>query len=118
MKKAVSMIFVLFLFGFFATTQAQVQSGSYHFDQSAADYSLHKNDGNRTVEVEVKFNKAFEKTPKIFLSITKIDSKNDTQMRYAVGAKYINRDGFTLRVTVWADTKISAIGGDWIAHEE
>ena len=118
MKKVLSIVSVLLIMGLFVSVQAQVQSGSFHFDQSSTEYSLHKGDGNRTVEVEVKFNKPFEKTPKIFLSITKIDSKNDTQMRYAVGAKYINKEGFTLRVTAWADTKIAAIGGDWIAHEE
>jgi hypothetical protein len=118
MKKVINVLLACFIFGFFAALNAQVLSGSFHFDGSTPEYTLNKNEGNRIVDIEVRFNKAFESTPKIFLSITKIDTKNDSQMRYAIGARSITKEGFTIRATAWADTQISAIGGNWIAHIE
>ena len=65
--------------------------------------------------LEVKFETPFTKKPQIVLSVTQIDSDQETNLRYNVEAVSISRDGFTIRVRTWADSKLFSISGYWIA---
>ena len=109
--------FLLFL-GLYVNTSAQVESGTFFFNGDTKGYTLNQNEGKRTMDVEINFNKPFDKKPKVVLSTTLIDKNNDTKLRYSLEATGVSRDGFIIRVSVWGDTKLDGIGGMWVAHIE
>ncbi len=115
MKKLFLTFAVLLFVGLYSTATAQVQSGSYFFDTNTKDYTLHANEGKRSVEMEVQFAQPFDVKPVVILSVTVVDAFKDTKMRYAVETKSVSRDGFVIKALVWGDTQLSAIGGHWIA---
>lgn len=93
-----------------------MQSGNWSVSPSLEQYSLDSNDGERSMTIEIKFSHSFEKIPRLFLSISQVDASNKTNLRYNIEAVSVSRDGFTLKVVTWADTKIYSISGSWIAH--
>jgi hypothetical protein len=99
-------------------SQSKIQTGSWSVSPSLADYSLHDNNGERSMTIEIKFKDSFKQKPNVFLSATQIDADKETNVRYSVEAISISRDGFTLKVKTWADSKIFSISGNWLAHTE
>lgn len=99
-------------------SQSKMQTGSWSVSPSLADYSLHDNNGERSMTIEIKFKDSFKQKPNVFLSATQIDADKETNVRYSVEAISISRDGFTLKVKTWADSKIFSISGNWLAHTE
>ncbi len=102
----------------FVFAQVQMQSGKFSASSSTPGYTLDKNSGDRSTTIEVTFDKPFDKKPKIVISVTMIDTDVKTNVRYNVEATSISRDGFTLKISTWSETKIYGIGGNWIAHTE
>lgn len=98
--------------------QTKMQSGSWSVSPSLQNYSLDNNNGERSMTIEIIFNNSFRQKPDIFLSVTQLDAERKTNVRYTVEAISVSRDGFTLVVKTWADTKIFSISGNWIAHLE
>jgi len=110
-----SIIFIFFLSLPVSISAQKIQSSSWSVNQSLAGYSLDKNNGERTMSLEVKFETPFTKKPQIVLSVTQIDSDQKTNQRYNVEAVSISRDGFIIRVRTWADSKLFSVSGYWIA---
>jgi hypothetical protein len=102
----------------FADLQAQtkIQSGSWSVNQSVPGYSLDNNIGERSVTLDIHFAEPFAKKPKIILTITQLDSDKNVNLRYKPEAISISRDGFTLKVSTWADSKIFSLSGSWLAY--
>lgn len=94
-----------------------IQSSSWSVNQSLAGYSLDKNEGERTMTIDIDFETSFTEKPQIFLSVTQIDSDKESNLRYNVEAISISRDGFTLRVNTWSDSKLFSISGYWLATD-
>lgn len=117
MKKLFLIAAVLFCFVLTANAQ-QVLTGSWYVDKDTPGYTLDKNVGDRTVDIEVVFTKPFKTKPEVALSVSLIDEVDPTQMRYQVSAKSVSRDGFTVQVKVWSETKLNALGGFWVAVEQ
>jgi len=92
-----------------------MQSGSWSVSPSLENYSLDSNNGERSMTIEVKFAKSFEKRPEMFLSVAQLDASSKTNVRYTIEAISVKRDGFTLLVKTWSDSKIYSISGSWIA---
>lgn len=118
MKKIMFIMMVLFFVAATAVSAQEVQSGEFTADYNSADYSLHQEKGTRSYDVDVSFTKSFESVPKIVLSVTMIDADNRYNTRYKVEAKSVSRDGFTIKVTTWNDSKVWGIAGNWMAHSE
>ncbi len=114
MKNIYTFIFLCLLS--ISSSAQNMQSSSWSANQSLASYSLDKNMGERTVTVEIKFEKPFTKKPHIFLSVTQIDSDKESNVRYNVEPISVSRDGFTIKVRTWADSKLFSISGYWTAH--
>ncbi|MFH0991983.1 MAG: H-type lectin domain-containing protein [bacterium] len=93
----------------------QVQSGRYMFDKNLKDYTLDKESGDRVVQLEVTFPKAFEQKPEVIVAVNYLDCDKEKNLRYEVKTISVSRDGFLVQVKTWGDTKIYAIGGGWIA---
>ena len=117
MKIFYQLIFFLFYIIFSSSLSAQTntQSSSWSFNQSLPAYALDNNNGERQMTLDVDFETPFEKIPQIFLSVTQIDEDKETNQRYNVQAISVSREGFTIKVSTWADTKIFSISGFWIA---
>lgn len=117
MKKFNLIIILSFCVAFSSSLSAQTntQSSSWSINQSLPAYSLDNDNGERSMILDVDFEIPFEKIPQVFLSVTQIDADKETNQRYNVEAISISRDGFTLKVKTWADSKIFSISGYWIA---
>ena len=116
MKYIQTIIISIFFLSLTVSISAQtMQSSSWSVNQSLSGYSLDKNNGERTITLEVKFETPFTKKPQIVLSVTQIDSDQKTNQRYNVEAISISRDGFTIKVRTWADSKLFSISGYWFA---
>lgn len=98
--------------------QTTIQSSSWSFNQSLPAYSLDNNSGERVMTLDVDFETPYKKIPHIFLSVTQLDADKETNLRYNVEAISISRDGFTLRVKTWADSRLFSISGYWLASTE
>jgi len=116
-KVSVTIIVLLFTCAY-SYAQVQVQSGTYFYSKDVKGYTLHENQGKRSVDYEINFTKPFDKKPKVILTVTLLDAERSTQARFNVVAKGISRDGFVLQAEVWGDTQLNAIGGYWMAHTE
>lgn len=95
-----------------------VQSGTWTVNPSVSGYSLDKNAGERTVTVDIEFPKPFDSKPTVVLSVTQIDTDKAFNGRYNVEAISVSRDGFTLKVRTWADSRVYSLSGYWIAHSD
>lgn len=103
----------------FTSLQAQqVQSGDFFFNSATPGYTLNNNQGQRSVEREITFAKPFDFKPHVYLTITVVDAKNKTKIRYSAEAKGVSRDGFVAKIVTWGDTQIEGIGGHWFAIAE
>jgi hypothetical protein len=121
MKKSfviITVILSLFLFGnLFAQ---KIQSGKFSGNYKSQGYSLNDGEGRRTYSVEFKFDKSFETTPEIILSITYLnaETKNGVRVKYNLEKKAVSRDGFIIEISTWDDSKIHEIRGEWFAISE
>jgi outer membrane usher protein FimD/PapC len=116
MKNIYTFIFLSLFFLLSISSSAQkMQSSSWSVNQSLAAYSLDKNDGERQMTIDIDFETPFKEKPQIILSITQMDSDKEANVRVKVEAISISRDGFTLKVSTWADSKLFSISGYWLA---
>ena len=118
MKKALLTLGLFLMVSAVAFSQSQVLSGSWGGNQETKYYTLHENTGERVFTVEVNFLKPFENKPDVVVGISSIDAVSGTNLRYSLKAKSVSRDGFTVEVKTWGDSKILSIGGFWVAHAE
>lgn len=118
MKKLLFFTSLLLVFGFctISFAQTQVESGTWSVNSSSSGYTLDKNAGDRNVLIDISFDESFDSKPDIMLAVTTFDGFKETNTRYSVKPISISRDGFTIKVVTWADSKINGIGGYWIAH--
>jgi hypothetical protein len=98
--------------------QSKIQSGIWSVSPSLSNYSLDSNNGERSMTIEIRFKDSFKQKPNVFLSVSQIDADKETNVRYNVEAISVSRDGFTLKIKTWADSKIFSISGTWIAHAQ
>jgi hypothetical protein len=115
--KTINTFLCLFLFFLISAplSAQEMQSSSWSVNQSIAAYSLDKNEGERTMTIDVDFETPFTEKPQIILSVTQVDSDKESNVRFNVEAISISRDGFTLRVRTWSDSKLFSISGYWLA---
>lgn len=116
MKKLLFISAILFIFSSIAFSQS-VQSGTW-FVGSGEGFTLDKGTGERIMTIEVEFPKPFEKKPMVFVGVNYVDADKTTNLRYKVEATSVSRDGFTLKISTWGDTKIFGLGGFWVAHQQ
>ena len=119
MKKSAVLMFAVLFLGFAALVSAQtVQSGTWAITPATPGFSLDKSTGERTMTIDVDFNKPFDTKPNVVLSVTQIDSDKEFNQRYNVEAISVSRDGFTLKIRTWADSKVYSLSGFWMAHAD
>ena len=114
----ISSILLVFALTTLSFAQAQVQSGKWGVNTSTKGYTLNENTGDRSMTIEVSFAVPFEVKPEIIIGVTMLDATTQTNIRYNVTPRSVSRDGFTIKVATWAESRISGIGGYWIAHAQ
>ncbi len=118
MKKFMLILGLFLMVSAVAFSQSQVLSGVWGGNSETKYYTLHDNTGERKFTVEVNFLKPFENKPEVVCGITMIDVDKSTAVKYAVKPISVSRDGFTVEVKTWGDTKILSVSGFWVAHAE
>ena len=118
MKKLISAIFIVLFLGLPSSTlsQSKFVTGKYTANTNNTGFTLDKNTGPRTYLLEVNFLNPFESRPEVIVNVSTLDADKATNVRYNVEATSISRDGFTIKITTWDDSKIFGIGGNWIAY--
>ena len=120
-ERTITILFLIVMFLFptlSLSAQTKMQAGSWSVSPSLSGYSLDNNNGERSMTVEIRFDDSFINKPGLFLSVTEIDADKETNIRYNVEAISVSRDGFTLKVRTWSDSKIFSISGYWVAQME
>ncbi len=108
-------ILVLFALGSVAYSQ-EIQTGTVEVSATTPGYaSLQKGNGERAVMIDVAFAKSFEVKPDIIISVNSIDIPKESSIRISAKAISISRDGFTIIVKTWEDSKINGVTVSWIA---
>jgi hypothetical protein len=115
MKKLLLTLGLFLMVSAVAFSQTQVLSGDWGGNKDTKYYTLHENTGERVFTVEVAFLKPFENKPDVVVGLSNIDAAPGN-LRYSIKTKSVSRDGFTVEVKTWGDTKIMSIGGFWVAH--
>jgi hypothetical protein len=110
-----SLILLLILFSFTTFAQSTILRGSWSVNPALAEYSLDKNNGDRNMILAIKFDTPFEKTPEIILSVSQLDADKNSNLRYKAEAVSVSKDGFTIKVRTWADSRIFSMSGYWLA---
>ena len=120
MKKifCISSILLVFALTTLSFAQAQVESGKWSVNTTKTGYTLNGNIGDRSMTIDVSFAVSFDVKPDIIIGVTMLDATTQTNIRYNVSPLSVSRDGFTIKVATWSDSKIFGIGGFWIAHAQ
>ncbi len=118
MKKSFAGLTIILSFLFVSNLFSQtILSGKFGANFESSNYTLNKGEGKRTYSIEVKFEKPFETTPEIILSVNILDADGGKKkVAFKVDSKAVSRDGFVIEITTWGDSKINNIQGNWLAH--
>lgn len=118
MKKLFILSSVLFFLVYTSLISAQVQSGKWQTSVGAQGYNLDTNSGERSITIEVNYDKRYDVKPKVIVAVSQIDAEKSYNCRYNVEVLSVSRDGFTVKIKTWADSKIYSIGGYWLSYIE
>ncbi len=118
MRKLSMFALVLFFVAFSALVSAQTQSGQWSTKAGDSGYNLDTNTGERAMTIEVNFKNPYDVKPKVMVSVTQIDTDKGFNSRYNVEVLSVSRDGFTLKIRTWADSKVYSLSGYWLAYTE
>lgn len=120
MKKVTVLAAAMFFVAFASLVSAQTVVQSDRWSTKAGDpgYNLDTNTGERTITIEVNFKNPFEVKPDVMLSVAQIDGDKVANVRYNIEVMSVSRDGFTIKIRTWADSKIYSLSGYWLAHAE
>ena len=118
MRKSTLVLTIILSFFFVASFYAQsIQTGKYVANYQSEGYNLNKGEGKRSFNIEVRFEKPYESTPEVLVTINhvNVETKDGVRVRYEVITKGISRDGFIIELTTWDDSKVHELRGNWIA---
>ncbi len=94
-----------------------MQKGDFTANGQTEGWNLNAGSGVRTSFVFVKFSKAFAKVPMVNISLTSIDAAagSDGNVRVSVKAEQVTRDGFSVKISSWGDSRVAGVEGNWFA---
>jgi len=81
-------------------------------------WGLNIGSGERFVDIYQKFDNIFSKTPKVIVTLSRLDASVGTDVRIAVTARDIDSNSFNLRILTWSDTLIYGVDASWIATDD
>jgi H-type lectin domain-containing protein len=78
-------------------------------------WNLNTGAGPRQFDKVVTFQTSLCGTPVVQVNLGVLDADAQPNLRVRLQALNITSVGFTLRIATWADTKLYAVGANWIA---
>ncbi|MGD8778726.1 MAG: OmpA family protein [Ignavibacteria bacterium] len=111
-------ILVLVAVSFVTLNGQEIRGGSWRVTLNDPGFTLNSGNGDRIMQKEIKFSPPLESKPNVIVSVSFVDAEKDQNIRYDVKAMGASRDGFTIRIKTWDNTKIFGIGGSWFAVAE
>ena len=111
----ISALLVLMLSG--VALGQNILKGDFSADINAEGWSLGSGSGPRSHIIFVTFEKPFDTAPTIVLTLSGYDASTgkDGTVRVSVKAEKVSRDGFVIKVQTWADSRVGAVYGSWMA---
>jgi hypothetical protein len=64
---------------------------------------------------KVDFNADYDKAPKVYVAVNRLDFDNATDLRFRATTTRVNAHGFQWNVNAWGDTLCYGAGVSWIA---
>lgn len=74
--------------------------------------------GERIVEQHVKFEQPFVSAPIVQVALAAIDATHEQNLRFHLRTKDVTKDGFTVEMMTWSDTRIARATASWFAFGE
>ncbi len=113
-------LFHLFFFLFLIPTLApgqNVKQGDFSADRTSEGWTLDRGFGVRTQIVFVKFDKPFETTPNVLISLTGYETAPDTSgnVRISSRAENISATGFVIKIWTSEGSRVNSVSGSWLA---
>ena len=94
----------------------QMLHGRVHISSEDDDFKyLETRTGFRTVLQRVQFAVPYKGHPDIHLATSGLEMDNGFDARYQLFAQNVDRFGFDLVVSTWADSRLLAVDVDWVA---
>lgn len=115
-KMRIFLIFSVFIACFVNSVDAQYQIYSGEFKVTKPEFG--NGDGERIETIDIDFPESFNKKPQIVLGVNFVDADGNKNLRYDIMPTSISRDGFTVKIITWADTRIYGLKGYWLAYSE
>jgi len=122
MRKHIFTISLLAFFVLAATSlnaQVKAQTGVWNADRNTPNFLLGAGgEAERSVYINISFPKPFNTKPEVILSVTRYDGDANINTRYDVKITSVHKAGFSIEAKTWGGSKITMIGGTWIAVGE
>jgi len=117
MRYLIALLTIVFVLSLMTLSYAQtIEDGKFLLNKkNHPNYILSKNEGERIITVEVKFENSFPTKPKVIVAVNTVDADKDRNVRYSAEALFVSTEGFILKVKTWGNSKILSIGGQWLA---
>lgn len=94
----------------------QVRVGTFSIDIKNAEFKQFTNgEGSRVYRKYIKFDPDLTGTVNVVVALRHVDMAEGTGLRIVANAENIDREGFELVLSTWANTRIAGIGCSWIA---
>lgn len=112
------LVLAVIVFSIFATAHSQqLARGEFAAGVTSEGWSLNAGTGTRNHVVFVRFPKPFAEQPSVVLSLTSVDGApaKDGNIRVALKADNITREGFVVKISTWGDSRVAGMEGTWLA---
>jgi hypothetical protein len=117
MKMKLPVVFVLLLVLTGLAAAQTIETGDFSAAAGQDGYTLHTGKGERVFTQTVAFEKGFQSPPKVHLSLSGYEAREDLAgvVRVRVSATKITKTGFSLQVKTWGDGSVNSVWGTWMA---
>ncbi|MGR3485841.1 MAG: H-type lectin domain-containing protein [Paracoccaceae bacterium] len=88
------------------------------FSDYDTDGEMWAGDGHRRREARVVFSQSYRAPPSVQASISMWDVGHGANLRADLTVHHIDREGCTLRLCTWGDTRIARLRASWMAIGE
>ena len=95
-----------------------IQSGEYTVFFPCGQHYMNKDEGVRTFTQNINFEKKYDITPHVMVSLSSLDACtfNDKNIRVKVNATNINTSGFDIQIITWFNSSLFEVKVSWISY--